>query len=210
VRGLSASDVVHPFDEAARRRLDTMTGLPTSRPTRQLAGARRLGPAHRPELHRLLPPICVAFGIPEPELYVAPGEVDVETFGDTRPAIVISGGLADLLAPDEVEAVLAHECGHILLRHVRYRSMARWLEAAPDVAVPAEVRSALTDWSHTSELSADRAAAAYLGDADAMTRVMFRFAGAGIDPPLLAVRVREVQAFTATAGFARLATPVPG
>lgn len=39
------------------------------------------------------------------------------------------------------------------------------------------VQSALTSWSHKSELSADRAAAAYLGSTEVITRVMFRFAG---------------------------------
>jgi hypothetical protein len=65
------------------------------------------------------------------------------------------------------------------------------------------VRGALQAWSANSELSADRAAAAYLGDADAITRVMFRSAGPSTDP-MLAVRVREIQAWTATPGFARL------
>jgi len=34
------------------------------------------------------------------------------------------------VAPDEIEAVIAPECGHILLEHVFYHSMAQFLDAA--------------------------------------------------------------------------------
>ena len=265
----SASDVVHPFDESAKRQLDSMTGLQATvqafmrvysereAHNFHLSECLRLGPNQLPEIYRLLPPICDAFGIAEPELYLAMGDVNAYTFGHTRTSIIIFSGLLDHLAPDEVEAVIAHECGHILLQHVLYHSMAQFLDAARELGAVAPipglstvltlasvpVQSALTTWSHKSELSADRAAAAYLGDADAITRVMFRFAGVKVDSPyahsvqafadqalewealresrwnrvlqwmlskqsthpMLAVRVREIQAWTATPGFARLA-----
>jgi Zn-dependent protease with chaperone function len=224
----SASELVHPFDESARRELESLAGFETTvraygRVARRgKAGPRRLGPGHRPEVYRLLPPICAAFGLPEPGLYLGEGDVGACPAGRRRAAIILSGDLPDRLAPDEIAAVIAHECGHILLGHVRYRWLARFLEApfaggpAGSGPVPAPVRSALIGWSHKSELSADRAAAAYLGNADAITRVMFRLAGQSTDA-MLAVRVREIQAWTATAGFARLtsstmdgtALPVP-
>lgn len=265
----SASDVVHPFDESAKRQLESMTGLQATvqafmkiysereAHNFHLSECLRLGPNQLPEIYRLLPPICDAFGIPEPELYLSMGGVNAYTFGHTRTSIIIFSDLLDHLAPDEIEAVIAHECGHILLQHVLYHSMAQFLDAAREIgsyapipglsslltlaSVP--VQSALTSWSHKSELSADRAAAAYLGSADAITRVMFRFAGIKVDSPyvhsvqafadqalewealresrwnrilqwmlskqsthpMLAVRVREIQAWTATPGFARLA-----
>jgi Zn-dependent protease with chaperone function len=265
----SASDVVHPFDESAKRQLESMTGLQATVQAYMkvfsereahnvhLSECLRLGPQQVPEVYRLLPPICDAFGIPEPELYLALGDVNAYTFGHTRTSIVLFSGLLEQLADDEVEAVIAHEAGHILCQHVLYQSMAQVLEAAREIgsfapipglgpllalaSVP--VQSALTSWSHKSELSADRAAAAYLGGADAMTRVMFRFAGLRADSPyvhsvelfaqqalewealresrwnrvvqwmlskqsthpMLAVRVRELQAWAATPSFARLA-----
>jgi Zn-dependent protease with chaperone function len=224
----SASDVVHPFDESAKLQLESTTGLQEAvQAFLKMCGEReaynvhlsecmRLGPRQLPEIYRLLPPICDAFGIPEPELYLAKGGVNAYTFGHVRASIIIFSELLDHLATDEIEAVIAHECGHILLRHVLYHSMAQFLDMAPDVGsyaadlsvlltfASAPVRSALTNWSHKSELSADRAAAAYLGSADAITRVIFRFAGVEADS-VLAVRVREIQAWTATPGFGRLA-----
>jgi len=265
----SASDVVHPFDESAKRQLESMTGLQATvqafmkvysereAHNFHLSECLRLGPQQLPEIYRLLPPICDAFGIAEPELYLAMGDVKAYTFGHTRTSIVVFSGLLDHLAPDEIEAVIAHECGHILLQHVLYHSMAQFLDAAREIGALAPipglsalltlasvpVQSALTSWSHKSELSADRAAAAYMGSADAITRVMFRFTGITVDSPyvhsvqafadqalewealresrwnrvlqwmlskqsthpMLAVRVREVQAWAATPGFSRLA-----
>jgi Zn-dependent protease with chaperone function len=223
----SASDVVHPFDESAKRQLESTTGLEETVQAFLMCGERdtldvhlseclRLGPHQLPEVYRLLPPICDAFGIPEPELYLAKGGVNAYTFGHVRASIIIFSELLDHLAAEEIEAVIAHECGHILLRHVLYHSMVRFLDMAPDVGSYAPglsellthastpVRNALTNWSRKSELSADRAAAAYLGSADAITRVMFRCAGTELDS-VLTVRVREIQAWTATPGFGRLA-----
>jgi Zn-dependent protease with chaperone function len=264
----SASDVVHPVDEAARRQLESMSGLQSAvkgylkiyseRLVRnaQLAENLRLGPGQLPEIYRLLPPICEAFGLPEPELFVAHGPVNAFTIGHTRTSITLYSELLEHLAPDEIEAVLTHEVGHILCQHMLYHSMAQMVERVVDLGgaagipfasallqlVSGPLRIALANWSRKSELSADRAAAAYLGSPDAITRVMFRFAGIRHDSkltqsvsqfsaqaleyealresrwervlqwqvaqasthPLLAVRVREIQNWAATPGFARL------
>ncbi|MGI5184185.1 M48 family metallopeptidase [Dactylosporangium sp. CA-152071] len=199
----SASDLLHPADESARRHLESMSGLQNAVKTYhknfserlirngQLAEALRLGPHQLPEIYRLLPPICEAFGIEEPELYLALGPVNAFTTGATRTSITLYSGLLDHLSPDEIEAVIAHECGHILCQHMLFHSMAQFIELTVKVGSAANIpiastvlsvashplRMALSNWSRKSELSADRAAAAYMGSADAITRVMFRFAG---------------------------------
>jgi hypothetical protein len=177
----SFADMVHPFDESARRRLESMPELPAL----LKAVPPGDGPASRGQVSPLLPPICAAFGIAEPALHLETGD------------------LIDDLAPDEIEAVLAHECGHVLLGHVAYRTL------LDQPAVPGPVRGALAAWARAAELSADRAAAAYQGGADAITRVLFRLAGtaaAGSEARAFAVRVREIQAWTATPAFTRLRT----
>lgn len=205
----TASDVVHPVDEAARRNLESMNGLQgavkayhkaySERLVRssQLAENLRLGPRQIPEVYRLLPPICEAFGIEEPELFLAMGPVNAFTIGHTRTSITIYSQLLDHLSLDEVEAVLAHECGHILCEHMLYHSMAQVIELAVSLGgsagipfasallkvVAGPLRISLSNWSRKSELSADRAAAAYMGDPDPIRRVMFRFAGLRHDSP---------------------------
>ena len=68
-----------------------------------------------------------------------------------------------MMNDDELDAVIAHECGHILCRHVLYHTVARWLNTGlanlgPLGVLATPVEFALYYWSRKSELSADRAA----------------------------------------------------
>jgi Zn-dependent protease with chaperone function len=189
-----AQDFMHPLDRAAKENLEQIPGLRQitdkflrsidERAVRQylMASALRLGPRQLPDIYRMLPPICEAFGIEEPELYLTHGDVNAWTFGQTRTCIVLYSGLIEHLEPAEIEAVLAHECGHILCQHVLYRSMALVLERATGFTkigslMTAPIQSALLAWIRKSELTADRAAAGYLGGSEEMTRALLRFAG---------------------------------
>jgi Zn-dependent protease with chaperone function len=197
------SDFLHPLDLSARQHLE---GIPllqaavkrylSSVTDRRehlwlLASAVRLGPRQMPAIYRMLPPICDAFGIPEPELYLMRGEANAMTMGHSRPAIVIFNQLLEDLAEDEIQAVLAHECGHILAEHILYRQMARaiagagqaggflgpgLLKAATSLATT-QLQAALINWYRKSELTADRAAAGYLRDAEPMQRALFHIMG---------------------------------
>jgi len=187
-----ANELLHPFEP--RSGAAASSGL---------VDGRRLD---RPEVVAVLRRVCGFFGIPEPQVYVSPlpGHAYVSplpghTYGH-RAVRIAEQSLADLAA-DEVEALIAHLCGHLML---------------PGLA---------------GELSADRAAAVYHGSADPITRVIFAESAeefrdgegrpAWTDPhgltvhsgpssEDLAVRVREIQAWTATAGLARLAFPGRG
>jgi hypothetical protein len=98
----SAHDVLHPLDRMARDNLEQIPGLRKAsdlylrsvdeRAMRQslMSSALRLSPTQLPRIYRLLPPICDAFGIDEPELYLAHStEVNAWTFGQTRTSIVL-------------------------------------------------------------------------------------------------------------------------
>jgi Zn-dependent protease with chaperone function len=197
------SDFLHPLDLAARQHLEGIPllqvavkrylGSVTDRRDRQwlLASAVRLGPRQLPDIYRMLPPICDAFGIKEPELFLMRGEANAITMGHSRPAILIFNQLLEDLAEDEIQAVLAHECGHILAEHILYRQMARALtragqaggvlgsglmKAATSVAT-SQLQAALINWYRKSELTADRAAAGYLRDAQPMQRALFHLCG---------------------------------
>lgn len=199
----NVSDFLHPLDLSARQQLE---GIPllqptvkkylsvvTDRKTRQvlLASALRLGPRQLPEIYRMLPPICDAFGIEEPELYLTRGEANAMAVGHSRTAIVIYNQLLEDLAEDEINAVLAHECGHILAQHVLYRQMAQAMlragASAAGLGTPlfkmvagvatSQIQTALFDWYRKSELTADRAAVAYLRDPEPMQRALFHIIG---------------------------------
>jgi Zn-dependent protease with chaperone function len=198
------TDFLHPQDLSARQQLEAIPLLQqtvkkylawvSDRRYQQalLASAVRLRPNQLPAIYRMLPPICDAFGIPEPELYLMRGSANAFTIGHSRVAIVINHEILEDLAEDEIQAVLAHECGHILAEHTLYRQMAQamvevgesaamlgsaWVRAAAGLA-SMQIRTALLNWYRKSELTADRAAVAFFRDPEPMQRALFHIIGA--------------------------------
>ena len=144
----------------------------------------RLGPEQLPEIYQLLPPICRKFEIPEPEFYLAQDPmINAYTMGDTRTFLIVHSGLVENFSQSELQAVLAHECGHIVCRHVLYHTLMDLLTTLGGAffgigeVVAAPVRLALAHWSRTSEFSADRAAAVFADGADPMIKALVRLAG---------------------------------
>ena len=133
---LRIDDIVHPSDRSTRQRLEAIPVLqPAVKAYLKFTSERvdrfqlvtqglRLGPQQFPDVYGLLPPICAAFGIAEPELFMAAGEDNASTSGTTSVTIAVSGDLLESLKEEELRAVIAHECGHILANHVLYHSMA--------------------------------------------------------------------------------------
>ena len=129
-----------------------------------MATAVRLSPTQLPELYNHLPPICEKLGIEEPEFYLQMDPMpNAWTFGDTKIYITITSGLVELLNDEELDSVIAHECGHILCRHVLYHSIARYILMGVDslgifdfLTIPLQL--AILHWSRMSELSCDRCA----------------------------------------------------
>src|SRR5699024_12448164 len=71
-----------------------------------------------PNLDRLLPPVCEKLGIKEPEFYLEMDPVaNAYAYGDSIIAITVTSGLVDLMNEEEIQVVLAHECGHIACHH---------------------------------------------------------------------------------------------
>ena len=83
---------------------------------RMATGARGVARAEAPQLYNALENLCISRGIPMPALQI------IETpalnayasgLREGRYVIAVTRGLVDTLAPDELEAVLAHELTHI-------------------------------------------------------------------------------------------------
>ena len=103
------------------------------------------------------------------------------TFGDTRIFIVVTSGLVEMMDNEELDAVIAHECGHILCRHVVYNMVAQYLKLGLDslgilgsIAKPVEY--ALLYWSRKAELSCDRCGS-IITSPQIVARTMGRLAG---------------------------------
>ena len=137
---INPSDFIHPEDAAALRTLESIPGFPAlvkkflqigleqMQYGVNMASTIRLSPTQLPHLYNHLPPICKRLGIAEPEFYLEMNPVpNAWTFGDTKIYITITSGLVELLNDEELNAVIAHECGHILCRHVLYHSLAEYV-----------------------------------------------------------------------------------
>ena len=137
---INPSDFIHPEDAAALEQLESIPGFPAfvkkvlelgleqMQYGINMASAIRLSPTQLPDIYHHLPPICEKLGIEEPEFYLKMDPVpNAWTFGDTRKYITITSGLVEVLNDRELDAVIAHECGHILCRHVLYHSIATYI-----------------------------------------------------------------------------------
>lgn len=145
----------------------------------------RLSEKQMPDIYNRLPPICKRLNIPVPELYLQMTPVaNAWTSGHTKPYIVVTLGLIKRLTPEELDAVLAHECGHIICQHVLYQTLANAVFAFGDSladslvglvgnAAMKPIRHALIAWSRASELSADRFAC-IVSDAETLGRALAR------------------------------------
>ncbi|MEE0992338.1 MAG: M48 family metallopeptidase [Bacteroidales bacterium] len=201
------SEFIHPEDAAALRQLESIPGFPAlvkkvlALGLEQLqyginmASAIRLSPKQLPELYKHLPPICERLGIEEPEFYLQMNPMpNAFTFGDTKIFITITSGLVEMLDDEELDAVIAHECGHILCRHVLYNSLANYLKLGADALgilgnLTAPVEYALYYWNRKSELSCDRCAA-IVTSPQVVARVMARLAGG---PRSLTERISSIE-----------------
>lgn len=191
---IKSSEFIHPEDAAALRQLENIPGFPAlikkllSLGLEQLqygvnmATAIRLSPRQLPELYNHLPRICRKMGILEPEFYLQMDPIpNAWTFGDTKIYITITSGLVEMLDDEELDAVIAHECGHILCHHVLYHSIARYILAGVDsfgllgsLTIP--LQYAILYWSRKSELSCDRCAS-IITSPEVVSRVMARLSG---------------------------------
>jgi len=173
---MKPSDFIHPEDAAALRQMEGIPGfaalvkkilaigIENLQYGVNMASSIRLSEKQLPQIYRHLPPICQRMGIPEPEFYLQMSPVpNAWTSGDTRIYITVTSSLVEMMSDDELDAIIAHECGHILCRHVLYHTVAHWISSGlanlgllGTLATP--VQFALCYWSRKSELSADRAA----------------------------------------------------
>jgi Zn-dependent protease with chaperone function len=192
---LHPKDFIHPEDEAALRNMEAIPGFAAAMKMLMkyyqeqqfhgisMASKIRLSPKQLPDIYNILPPICQRLSIQEPEFYLEMNPMpNAFAFGDTRTMISITSGLLEHLTPDEVRSVVAHECGHVACRHMLYHSLAWTLvQQINELGVLGKmimpVVWALFYWQRKSELSADRAAAIALCDANKVVETQIRLAG---------------------------------
>jgi len=197
--GLSSRAYEHPADRSALVALRSLTGFDTvlkalsgffrerSHRLMYLASAVRVSDRQFVDINAMYAELIEVLDLPErPELYVerSPNAYAM-AMGMDRPFVVVSTGLLDLMEPDELRFVLAHELGHVMSGHAVYRTMLHHLVrlSARAAWIPMgyiglrAVIGALEEWQRKSELSADRAGLLGCQDPDAGLRSLMKMAG---------------------------------
>jgi Zn-dependent protease with chaperone function len=197
---IEAKDFQHPWDAKATEALKNVPGLDKVVAKileyglerifylENTASNVRVTARQFPRLYRALGWGCKIIGVEEPELYIEMNPVpNAYTYGHTRPFIVLSSGLVDMLDDEERFFVISHELGHIKAGHVLYTIIAR--NIAEIVALVGQATFgvgalvgqglvlALHDWYRKAELTSDRAGLLCVQDIDPCIRTFMKLAG---------------------------------
>lgn len=95
--------------------------------------AKPVGPAELPELKSMVRELAESAGIPMPRLYVAPHRSPNAFATGRNPAhavVCVTQGILELLNPDELKGVLAHELGHVKNRDILVSTIAATIAGA--------------------------------------------------------------------------------
>ncbi|MGK7908732.1 MAG: M48 family metallopeptidase [Synechococcus sp.] len=196
--GLRADHFRHPIDEQATRSLQMIPGLnlliqnliaPSVEQmlyVDNLASSIQVGEQQLPDLHRLLLDACTILDLEVPQLYIKQNpNPNAYTFAmrGKQPFIVVHSSLLDLLEPDEIQAVLAHELGHLKCNHGVYLTIANLLVLSAGllplggVLLQQTLQQQLMTWVQCAEFSCDRAALLVSQRAETVASVLMKLCG---------------------------------
>lgn len=177
-RTMLAMKSIPGFDSFIRK---NMSGLEEMVNDENLASQIRLSEKQLPEVYKRVTRICDMLGIKDyPQVFLCMSPYpNAWTYGETTPSITLTSALLEYLKEDELDSVIAHECGHIVCHHVLYNTVAHFLTMGQGnfvSGVTKPLRLAIKHWQRYSELSADRVAVMVVG-IDAFVRCEMRLAG---------------------------------
>jgi Zn-dependent protease with chaperone function len=177
--GLKADTFRHPLDLEATKTLKQIPGLdmmvrnllgPVAEQVfyvENIASSILVGEKQLPHLHQLLLGACKTLDMEVPQLYIrqhpAPNAYTFAMRGK-QPFIMLHTSLVDILTPEEIQAVIAHELGHLKCDHSVYLTPVNLLilatAAIPNVgAILAQsIQTQLLQWVRCAEFTCDRAA----------------------------------------------------
>jgi Zn-dependent protease with chaperone function len=182
LKGISPRAYEHPADRAATAALKAIPHLDTvvakiiefgyERALRRgvLGSAVRLGEEQLGEVYSAHARAYTTLDLePVPDLYLTQFPIaNALTIGAGRPIVVVNSELVQLLDPEQLRGVFAHEAGHVLSEHVLYRTalvILLRLTSLPGIPLPLfPLKAALMEWFRAAELSCDRAAALVIRD----------------------------------------------
>lgn len=214
--GLKADSFRHPLDLEATKALKQIPGIdmmvrnllgPLAEQffyVENIAASVLVGENQLPQFHQLLLEACETLDLEPPQLYVRQHPVpNAYTFAmrGKQPFIVLHTSLIELLTPGEIQAVIAHELGHLKCDHGVYLTMVNLLVLAagqlPNLGgmVAQALQSQMLEWVRCAEFTCDRAALLATQDPKLVMSLLMKLAGGS---PTLAPQL-NLDAFIAQA-----------
>ncbi len=196
--GLRAAQFRHPQDREASQTLAAVPGLellirhvlaPAAGQffyLENISSSILVGSKQLPHIYALHQEACRILDVREPQLYIRQNPVpNAYTFAvdQERSFVVLHTALLELLTPEEVQGVIAHELGHLKCEHSIYITIANLLILAakqlPSLgqALEQPLRLLLFEWLRAAELSCDRASLLVTGDVEQVIAIMMKLSG---------------------------------
>jgi Zn-dependent protease with chaperone function len=214
--GLKADSFRHPLDLEATQALKQIPGIdmmvrnwlgPVAEQlfyVENIASSVLVGEKQLPNLHKLLLEASQILDMEPPQLYIrqhpAPNAYTFAMRGK-QPFIVVHTSLLDLLTPEEIQAVIAHELGHLKCDHSVYLTPVNLLILAAasvpifGTLIAQTIQTQLMEWVRCAEFTCDRAALLATQNPQAVMSVLMKLAGGS---PILAPQL-NLDAFIAQA-----------
>lgn len=196
--GLRADAFRHPLDLEATNSLKQLPGLDLI--VRQLLGnlgeqffyleniasSVLVSEQQLPHLHQALLEACQILDLEAPQLYIRQNPVpNAYTFAmrGKQPFMVLHTSLIEMLTPAEIQAVMAHELGHLKCEHGVYLTLANLIVLAtgqlPNLGglIAQALQNQMLQWLRCAEFSCDRAALLATQDPRVVSSVLMKLAG---------------------------------
>ncbi|AFY45099.1 M48 family metallopeptidase [Nostoc sp. PCC 7107] len=196
--GLKADSFRHPLDLESTKALKQIPGIdlmvrnwlgPMAEQVfyvENIASSILVSENQLPDLHKLLLEACRTLDIEPPQLYVrqhpAPNAYTFAMRGK-QPFVVLHTSLIDILTPEEIQAVIAHELGHLKCDHSVYLTPVNLLILAaaivPNVGnlLAQAIQTQLLEWVRCAEFTCDRAALLATQNPKVVMSVLMKLAG---------------------------------
>lgn len=196
--GLKSNHFRHPLDLEATQALKQIPGLDLVIRTllggvaekffylENIASSVLVSEQQLPHLHQLLLRACEILDLEPPQLYVRQHPVpNAYTFAmrGKQPFIVLHTSLIELLTPEEIQAVIAHELGHLKCEHSVYLTLANLVVLAAGQLSPLgamlaqSLQAQILQWVRCAEFTCDRAALLVAQDPRIVASVLMKLSG---------------------------------
>ncbi|CAL9762336.1 unnamed protein product [Musa acuminata subsp. burmannicoides] len=197
-RDLDADDFRHPLDKQNTLLLRTIPGLNElgkallGPMTEQVMLLENIGTSvlvsenQLPDLHKLMIEAAKVLDTEAPDLYVRQNPVPnayTLAISGRKPFIVVHTSLVELLTRRELQAVLAHELGHLKCDHGVWLTFANIITlgaySVPGLGglIAQSLEEQLCRWLRAAELTCDRAALLVAQDPKVVISVLMKLAG---------------------------------